>query len=759
MHIEKQPTADEKSRRAARSLAGFDFQALNRAFLAPEASESFNRAAHYGVTVLPAQSTPGQPYWKVIGLYHLSPDENNRRHNAFIETLDESGARVQNPALRVGWIWEGKNDGPAEPKALDKPADEPATDIPLEKNMTVTLWLEGDGASEQVAGLHARHADEPGGEGSGNSWGHHSFYIVFQRARAGQAPGDAHGDGAESNGDHGAAEDHQTPTSRVDDAAYVPGSDWIQDDTRLPAGHPFAQSWQMTNRGTTTWSSGYRCVFVDGHQLGAPEWVEVPACAPGQTVRLTIPFVAPQAVGAHQSNWRLVNPAGEPFGQRFWTRVVVTPVVEVAAAGETVLAPQADRLFNLTAIADQTARVVASTWNRYGGLLEQEANRLGIEPAVAVATLVAESRGDAFGADGRMIIRFENHIFYDLWGKQNQPLFHQHFQMDATTPWLPSGHKWRPNVNEAWRACHTSQETEWRVFALAQQLNADAAMQSISMGAPQVMGFNHAKVGYATVQEMFGAFQANVANQIRSLFRFMEVNRLVDAVRSGDYREFARVYNGPGQMDEYARLIENYVTSFRSLVAAQGVGRAAVVPRPMPEPELMTRMPLPPSSKPGLPLSEADPELYAAWREHMKRGFDNNQTMFEQILAGFMNPYWSTVWMYRILFGVGIGAFLAALLVALMDKGAATTAIFGGLSVAAFLTYFLNRPLQALEENLQFITWLGIIYNSYWSRLAYLSDLEKVQGEVDSVTDETIAKIEALMEKHAERSRNRPNVT
>ncbi len=172
--------------------------------------------------------------------------------------------------------------------------------------------------------------------------------------------------------------------------------------------------------------------------------------------------------------------------------------------------------------------------------------------------------------------------------------------------------------------------------------------------------------------------------------------------------------------------------------------------------EGVSRSPIPTSPTPGKSLLEADPELYAAWRDHMRRGFENNQTMFEQVLTGFMNPYWTTVWMYRILFGVGVAAFVVAALAALFGQGAATAGIFGGLSVAAFLGYFLNRPLQALEENLQFITWLGIIYNSYWTRLAYTSDLDTVQAELEDATDDAIAKIKELMDKHAERNASRP---
>ena len=46
---------------------------------------------------------------------------------------------------------------------------------------------------------------------------------------------------------------------------------------------------------------------------------------------------------------------------------------------------------------------------------------------------------------------------------------------------------------------------------------------------------------------------------------------------------------------------------------------------------------------------------------------------------------------------------------------------FGGLSVGSFLLFFIRQPLQALEENLEFITWLGVAFNTYWTRLMYLT--------------------------------------
>lgn len=162
----------------------------NSKFLA--APRGVQDVAHYEVRMTAADAPAGAGCWRLIGVYHLSPDENRSRHNAFVEVLDENGQRVKDPNLRVGWSWAGRSsDQIAPPKLLDKPDAEPAGDVPIEKGMDLELWIEGDGCpSDRVHNLHTRHADEPGPGGElWNTIGHHSYYVVFQRLSS--APGQA----------------------------------------------------------------------------------------------------------------------------------------------------------------------------------------------------------------------------------------------------------------------------------------------------------------------------------------------------------------------------------------------------------------------------------------------------------------------------------------------------------------------------------------------------------------------------------------
>ncbi len=159
-------------------------------FLAQNADEAAlaDLPTKYGVTLLPAEVAAGQVFWRVIGVHHLTPEENQGKHAVYVDALDSAGERVDDPTLRVHWGWAGQRaDEMAPPRALDKPDNEPAANVEMYGGQIVWVELGGDGLpSERVAGMHTAHADEPGPGGENwNSYGHHSFYVVFQRTVAG----------------------------------------------------------------------------------------------------------------------------------------------------------------------------------------------------------------------------------------------------------------------------------------------------------------------------------------------------------------------------------------------------------------------------------------------------------------------------------------------------------------------------------------------------------------------------------------------
>lgn len=211
-------------------------------------------------------------------------------------------------------------------------------------------------------------------------------------------------------------------------------------------------------------------------------------------------------------------------------------------------------------------KLVKRIWNSYGGLLEALSKILKIDPAVAVAVLCVESGGKGFAPDGRMIIRFENHIFWRYWGNSHASLFNHHFKFGSNKPWL--AHKFRKDPKGDWRSFHQKgQAGEWEAFEFARLKHQRFAMYSISMGLPQIMGFNHKRIGYKSVKRMFDLFASSRRNQIMGLFDFIggKSSDMGKALRKKDFLSFAERYNGSGKAVDYADLIEAYYDTFKGI--------------------------------------------------------------------------------------------------------------------------------------------------------------------------------------------------
>jgi hypothetical protein len=72
-------------------------------------------------------------------------------------------------------------------------------------------------------------------------------------------------------------------------------------------------------------------------------------------------------------------------------------------------------------------KLLARTWNMYGGLIETLCDILKIDIVGAMMTLFVESGGKGF-INNRMIIRFENHAFWKHLSKEHAAEFDTHFQ-------------------------------------------------------------------------------------------------------------------------------------------------------------------------------------------------------------------------------------------------------------------------------------------------------------------------------------------
>jgi N-acetylmuramidase-like protein/uncharacterized protein DUF4157 len=215
-------------------------------------------------------------------------------------------------------------------------------------------------------------------------------------------------------------------------------------------------------------------------------------------------------------------------------------------------------------------RTMASIYNSRGQLIEEQARDLGVSTHAVAGIMQVESGGMTFGErTGKTIIRFENHVFWDEWGRHNATAFNTHFDFDRHGKrW--ELHRFRESPAGTWEAFHGNQEQEWRILEFASSMSGEEpAYRSASWGAGQIMGFNATRIGFATAVEMANAFNRSERSQVTGILDFIRANRLAPQIRRGDYLTLATRYNGSGQARSYAAKIEAAARSYQRVTRAK----------------------------------------------------------------------------------------------------------------------------------------------------------------------------------------------
>lgn len=203
-----------------------------------------------------------------------------------------------------------------------------------------------------------------------------------------------------------------------------------------------------------------------------------------------------------------------------------------------------------------------------------EAAGLGIETACVLAVAEVESANGGFLAPGKPAILFEA-----LW-------FHNFTQgrWDATHPGISS---------PVWdRSLYRGGLGEWARLEEAQQLDVVAAWKSASWGTFQIMGFNYAACGFASVNDFVAAMKTDVAAHLAAFVSLVRhTPGLLPALQAKDWTTFARIYNGPGAVAQYAAKISTAYQMHARLDAAYNAAIPAP-PEALPAP-VITGPPLP----------------------------------------------------------------------------------------------------------------------------------------------------------------------
>jgi len=102
----------------------------------------------------------------------------------------------------------------------------------------------------------------------------------------------------------------QTITSApVNDRAEFVSQDPL-DGSILSANQSFTMTWTIKNSGLTTWTTAYQLRFFSADRLGSNLPTAYPLTkevAPGESIQLSVPMIAPSQPGEYTSNWVITN--------------------------------------------------------------------------------------------------------------------------------------------------------------------------------------------------------------------------------------------------------------------------------------------------------------------------------------------------------------------------------------------------------------------------------------------------------------------
>lgn len=184
------------------------------------------------------------------------------------------------------------------------------------------------------------------------------------------------------------------------------------------------------------------------------------------------------------------------------------------------------------------------------------AKSLGVPVAAMMAVNEVESKGTGFLPSGKPAILYERHIMYrELRDYGVDPV-----KAMRENPGL---------VNTA-RGGYLGGEKEWLRMEKAQLICRDAALESASWGAFQIMGFHWELLGFDSVEEYISFASESEANQLECFVRFIKSQKgLWAALKALNWAEFARLYNGPAYKEnQYDTKLATAFKDAQALLAA-----------------------------------------------------------------------------------------------------------------------------------------------------------------------------------------------
>lgn len=166
--------------------------------------------------------------------------------------------------------------------------------------------------------------------------------------------------------------------------------------------------------------------------------------------------------------------------------------------------------------------------------LEDFAHYYDLELALVKAVNEVESAGKGFLIDGKPKILFEGHVFWKELKKRG--LNPQNYVAGNENILYPT---WTKIYYEGGVKEHDR-------LSKAMKINKEAALSSASWGCFQIMGYHAESLGYISVESFVEKMKLHEREHLKAFGKFLEVNNLIRHLKSKNWAEFARKYNGSG---------------------------------------------------------------------------------------------------------------------------------------------------------------------------------------------------------------------
>lgn len=134
-----------------------------------------------------------------------------------------------------------------------------------------------------------------------------------------------------------------SPTPKQDAATFLTDvtlPDYPNTGGIVAPGTSPIKTWRIKNTGRSTWGPGYKLAYSSGDRLGAPQSIDLPTIAPGQTADLSLQLQIPPDVapGTKTGYWQLQNPQGTHFGDVIWFKLNI-PGPQPATGNGVIIQP------------------------------------------------------------------------------------------------------------------------------------------------------------------------------------------------------------------------------------------------------------------------------------------------------------------------------------------------------------------------------------------------------------------------------------